>query len=1136
MTADKTGSALILQLQKFIQAYYRNQMRKGAMITVMVAACSFTLLCVAEYFGYFPSWVRAILLYSFILAALGIGIVYVGVPYMRKRGILKGISYSEAAVMIGNHFSEIGDKLLNAVQLQQQVGTCPKANMDLLMAGIEQRTVEMNRFHFPLAINVKNTRKYAQYALLAMLIIGGVLIFDNQLFTLPTHRIIHYTRYFEKPAPYQLVVQNRHLQAFANDNYTLHVKAEGEEIPDEVYINIDGVEYGMQPSGNGEYSYEFRNVQQDVDFYIFTHEVHSRNYTLQVLAKPVLISFSMDMEYPAYVGKPNETVENAGDISVPEGTKITWKINSRNADIIYFRHNVTTDTLEPDGDKTTCSLRVFTGVDYAISSANEYMQHCDSLHYHVDVVPDRYPLISVTAINDTAYIDRFYFKGTVEDDYGFTALKFVYTIEENAEKIKTEKVNLPLQDRQALQDFYYYFDGKTLQLTPGQSVSYYFEIYDNDAINGAKCTRSTAMEFHLPSVNEIVRQMAQGNEHTQKSIEKIMKEGEKVLKEIADLQKKMVDKKNPDWQDKKQMEDLIKQLQDIKREGEQVVEEQKRQEHISEQYQTMNEELIEKQKELQRRFDELFNDDMKNTLNELQQLMNRNMDQNRMNQMMENIKVNTEELNKQLDQNLELFKQLEVDAKLENAISQAEEIAKQEQGLSEKTADKAADMNAVQQEQQRINEQFRQLQQEYTAMQKLNNELDDPYAMQKVEQAMQEAAQAMEEAQNATDKGSRQQAAEKQQRAAEKMQALAQAMESMMEEDENEDTSEDIATIRQILDNIVRTSFTQESIMKRMDVISPQDPSMRTLIQEQYQLKNQLKLITDSVNAVARRQIAVEPFITKQVGIINESQTDVLNMLSLTQEPSMRYYYNNNTRHIVAKQQFMMTSLNDLALMLAESMKKMEEKQQQQGSGKGKGNCNSESCQGGKKSKQGKSAKSMRQMQEKLNEQLQEMRKQLQQGQQQGAKPGEKGSPSMSEQFARMAAQQEAIRRMMQQYQSDLKKEGKGYDAGINKLLQQMEQTERDLVNKTITGQTIQRQQQILTRMLESERAEMQREKEEQRQSRQAVNAPVSTPPPYIEQQLNKNKETELYHTVPPALNSYYRNKVNTYFNQFNAQ
>ena len=140
----------------------------------------------------------------------------------------------------------------------------------------------------------------------------------------------------------------------------------------------------------------------------------------------------------------------------------------------------------------------------------------------------------------------------------------------------------------------------------------------------------------------------------------------------------------------------------------------------------------------------------------------------------------------------------------------------------------------------------------------------------------------------------------------------------------------------------------------------------------------------------------------------------------------------------------------------------------------------------------------------------------------------------MSKELARMAAEQEAIRRMMQQYGQEMKEESGGNSKlarEIEQMLRQMEQTETDLVNRTITRQTIQRQQQILTRLLEHEKADLQCEKEQRRESREATEM-YSQPSP---------KELELYkrmfhsaddqlRTVPPNLTPYYRNKVSEYF------
>jgi hypothetical protein len=132
-----------------------------------------------------------------------------------------------------------------------------------------------------------------------------------------------------------------------------------------------------------------------------------------------------------------------------------------------------------------------------------------------------------------------------------------------------------------------------------------------------------------------------------------------------------------------------------------------------------------------------------------------------------------------------------------------------------------------------------------------------------------------------------------------------------------------------------------------------------------------------------------------------------------------------------------------------------------------------------------------------------------------------------------MAAQQEAIRKELQQMRDEMAKEGKGNDGNLNKMIQDMEMNETDLVNKTITTQTLNRQKEILTRLLESEKAMRQREQEERRESTEAKDKVYSNPKNFFEYNRIKIRETELLKTVPPSLKPFYKNKVSAYFYNF---
>ena len=140
-----------------------------------------------------------------------------------------------------------------------------------------------------------------------------------------------------------------------------------------------------------------------------------------------------------------------------------------------------------------------------------------------------------------------------------------------------------------------------------------------------------------------------------------------------------------------------------------------------------------------------------------------------------------------------------------------------------------------------------------------------------------------------------------------------------------------------------------------------------------------------------------------------------------------------------------------------------------------------------------------------------------------------------SEQFARMAAQQMAIRQQMQKMMQQMgtkEKEKFGGGAKINELQKLMEETEKELFNKKLSGELLMRQQDILTRLLDSEKAERRQEQDNKREAEQAKEKPRAVPPDFEKYIKQKNKEKELLETISPDLQPYYKEKAKEYFNK----
>jgi len=168
-------------------------------------------------------------------------------------------------------------------------------------------------------------------------------------------------------------------------------------------------------------------------------------------------------------------------------------------------------------------------------------------------------------------------------------------------------------------------------------------------------------------------------------------------------------------------------------------------------------------------------------------------------------------------------------------------------------------------------------------------------------------------------------------------------------------------------------------------------------------------------------------------------------------------------------------------------------------------------------------------MQEQLNQQLQRMREQMRDGQ---GQQRQSGQPSMSEQLARSAAQQEAIRRLMQQAVEELKRQDGRAAGELQHLLDEMEKTEQDLVNRVLDEQTLRRQEQILTRLLEAERAELTREQEERRRGEEARQQTFEIPADVLEYHRKRTQESELLQRFHPILRPFYQHRTQEYFRQ----
>ena len=1132
---------IIDKLDGFIRKYYTNQLLKGALYAVALLLVLFLVLVFLEHFGWFGTTVRTVLFWIFIAATSVVLGVYVVRPLLKMWHMGKRIGYDDAAVIIGRHFPEVKDKLLNLLQLQMM-----NADVDdeLLAASIDQKSEQLSPVPFLNAIDLSKNRKYIKYALFPLLFIVVILLVAPSFITEPSKRLINHSTYYEKPAPFAFLLQNDDLVASQQDDYQVAVAIEGTAVPNEVFIMVDNRSYRMHQVDKSHYTYLFKNLQHTHQIQFTAAGVQSKMYTLEVLPRPSVVHFQASLSYPAYTKRNAEVVTNEGDLVVPKGTRITWMFQTRDADTLHFGLDDHFVALLPQSNgRVQHTITAMQPSQYAFLASSQRalrgVANADTLHYAISVVDDAFPMIAVMQMTDSAMPERMFFRGQIKDDYGFSKLEFKVLRSNVADTtVKETIVEKVALTSEAAQEFFYSIDLSRYVAKPGDMVKYYFEIWDNDGVNGAKSSRSQMFEINVPTEKEINEIIQQNSSDIHKQAEASISDLQKLQQEINELMRKLVDKRELSWQDKKQLEELKQRHEELKKQMQQMRDQINENNRMEEKYREQNEQILEKQKELDRLFDQVMNDEMKELMKEMDKLLNE-MDKKKVQEELDNLKLKNEDIEKQLDQNIELLKRLEIEKKVDQAVRKAEELADKQRKLAEENENKKGDQSAQDKakEQQRLNDEFQQLKKDIDQIQKDYKDLQDP-ADFKVDKDLENSIdQHQQDAQQKLGKNKQKEASKSQKQAADGLDKLSEKLAEAQMDIEQSDMAEDSEQLRRLLKNLVQLSFAQEAMIGTLSTVNVQDPKYQQIIVEQNKLKSDFRNVDDSLQALAKRQITVAAVINKEVSAVNSNMAKTMDLLL---QYNQSIYGNSRNTSSAKTMQYAMTSLNNLSLVLAESLDQLQSMMRKNQQQKQDGSCKRQGMKmkAGNCSKPGSgkpSPKSMKQMQEELNKQMESLKKQLEK---EGKNPGNKRTKigehnSMSGEFARMAAQQEQIRRMLQEYGQELKQQSGGnakLAKEIDEMMRQMEQTETDLVNKTITQQTIRRQQQIMTRLLQHEKAEMQREKEERRESTEGKD--IYQPSQGDLEQYKRMKETnmELFHTLPPTLSNFYKTKVNDYF------
>jgi hypothetical protein len=1131
------------KIKSFQRKYYLNIFIKGTILTLAILIGYFVLASLLEHSLWMSQWMRLLIFISFFGIAAFCVYKFLNQPlqwWIAKRGL----DDQQAARLIGKSMPTVKDHLVNLIQLSGSENLST-----LTVASVQQKSREFEPMSFETVINLSENRKYLKYLLIPLAVIVLILLLNSSIITRSTERIVHFNREYSPEAPFKFLIQNQNLNAFYNEDFTLIIKLDGTAIPTNAYLVSKSQRLKLISNGNGEFSYVFEKIQQPVDFQIEAAGFYSDPFAIKLITRPELIRFSVELEYPRYLQRKNEKLSNAGNLEIPEGTQIKWKLNTSNAEqaSIAFSSEKSPFSFESsDNQLFTFSKKIKHADQYEIVFKNERSRNREKIAYAIEVIKDQFPLIQVNNLRDSVLYQRVLLGGSIADDYGVTELGLHFKIRnEDQKEISKNFVRIPISRNQVQQNFFYNWSVDSLDLKPGDQLEYYLEVWDNDGVNGRKSTKSSFYTFLVPTEENLVAEISRSQSETQDKLDKSVTKANKLQDKIQEANQKLKGKQTLDWQDKKMLEDIIQQKQGLDQMVNQLKEENKLLDQKKEAFTEQSERIKEKAEQLQKLMDELLDEDTKKLFEELQKLLKDNADVTQMQKLLDKMNQNSNNLEKDLERTLELFKELQYEFKLDQAIQDIKKQVEEQKDILDRTEslDKDArdskgeknskdsrnkDQNSnkdsktkdpnqngekdspdskngepskdekqqsdsaekLASEQEDLQKDFKETSEKLKELEKMQQELNKGDEIPS-EQQSKEVQQDQQESKDQLQQNQPKKATQSQKQALQKMEKMQQQMESMQISMMMEMDMENIEALRQIIHGLVKLSYDQESLMKEFNELLQSDPRFNTLAQRQIKLKDDSKILEDSLLALGKRDAMMGSFITKEIGDLNDHLEKVIEANRERKRPQA-----------ATEMQMSMTSINNLALMLDDHFDMMMQMM-----------ANAQLSM--KKSKQKAQKPSMSQMQQQLNERIQQL------------KNSGKSGRELSEELAEMAAEQERIRRALQEMQEKMKKAGQQPGGDIPA---KMEQTEMDLVNKQLTDQLIKRQKEILTRLLETEKSAREQDQDEERKGETAKDYEKEIPRAFEEYLRLKEKEVELLKTVPPKLYPYYKKEVNEYF------
>lgn len=1051
-----------------------NDIKNGLFRWLAVCLPVFTFLILLDIAFEFPNFARIVFLVAFIILTAYFLYIYLIIPVLKLFEIKKGYDkYSIAHKLILD--PAVQDKLLTYLELNN-IGDLN----NYILQAISQKEAELSNLKFNKKVEFKNKKLILRLCIAALLLLITTYIFTGQLFNIATKRLFNPT-YKVSYKILNIKILNKNLEVFQNENIEVTAIAKGTYTPEQVFVRVGGKDFYATKTNDSVWTYSFKNVTQNIQFYFHDNLNQSIASRLECIYYPVLKSFDIEITPPKYTEIEPFMVQSAGNFNFPSGSLIKWEITTNNAThgTLFFGNDSVNIEIPKNSFEFEKTFK--NGFEYNFKLYNKKTGNKDIYQFYANDIPDQYPVIDVKLSENELITNPVLVDGNIGDDYGFSALNLVLIDTKTGEE---HPYPIPFSKNTKHQRFYYQMHlFEICQEQQIESCKYYFAITDNDQTNGNKTSKTPEYEYNIPNKDEVLEQTNEATENIKEKLALGIEMINYLNSQTKDLEKRLKTENLNQWEREQLQNEISQSKVEMNKVLEEIKDMNEKVKSLSKLEKPNNEKIAEKQREIEELLNKLMDDEILNMLKEIEKLKS----EMQPNTIKPDSKMNLSTLEEMLERNLETLKRFQIEKGMDEVTNQLQELAKKLQETE--TAEQREDIE-------------KQTAENFEKHQKLiddNKDLKQPMNLEDFEQEKSDISNDMKQNdQSPNDK-------QNNQKTGEKMSKMAQMMQQNIAANFEQTEAEDLENLKQIRSNLLHISFMQEDLADSMATISQYFPEFNRLALKQKNLTDYWTFAKDSINGLVTRNPMLGNMVTKDMIAIDAVNETILTRL-----------FEERFRPMSTLQMQALTHYNNLLLFIDEAIQHAEEQMQNDmGAGcpkPGKG-----------KPSMGDMAKS----QSGLKQQLQSLIKQMKE---QGKSQGE-GSQGMSEQLARYLSQQEQMQKML----GDMMNQG---DAGsgtremlkeINKL---MNDNINDILNKSITNQTLLRQEQIVTRLLESEKAEQERKTEEKREARENKIELFSNPKDLKQDSTIEKNFNEIMQYRLIVLKKYYLDLYQNYLNK----